>query len=633
METLTDATSAVDICPGCKHEVGDAWLVCAWCGRQLAAPAELPVGAELAGGRYRIDGILGRGGFGITYEGFDSRLERRVAIKELFPSSAVRHGSTVLTPPAERLAFAAARERFMREARVLARFTHPGVVRVFEVFEEHATAYLVMELIEGRTLVEVLQAHGRPLPTDDLLDLAGRVAAALRPLHAAGVLHRDVNPSNLMLTHHGRVVVIDFGMARDVEVGAAAPMTRVVTPGYAPLEQYMGEGQFGPPTDVYGLAATMYRLATGRVPTSALDRSGGAELVAPARINPDLPKAVSDAILDGLELDPSHRPADLDSFLARLGVDRLPEGPRARLIDTVPPASSTTASQPQDTPGDDPAPPGVSGLHTVVDPALRPPSAPSPAVDATRALATPWSPPSADLTAHHASPPFDQTRHEVRGPRSDARIDSDLRPHLGGPPPAYQALPAGSGRGRRTRRRVTLPLFALALGLGGAAPVVTCGLMTVVVLPLLATRGDSVAHRLRVMHGVADGWAEQRMGPGALAPVRFVRNVVVSVVRALPVLGLGAVLTAGWYGIEQLDVSRGVSDAALRAVGMVTAAGLAWSAREGSRRFRTGLALDALAEWLAPTGGLSQPLVVFWLVSTALVAGSFWLEPWRFPLG
>lgn len=178
-----------------------------------------------------------------------------------------------------------------------------------------------------------------------------------------------------------------------------------------------------------------------------------------------------------------------------------------------------------------------------------------------------------------------------------------------------------------------MPLFAPAVGLGGAAPVVVCGLMTVVVLPLLATRGDSVAHRLRLVHGVADGWAEQRMGPGALAPVRFVRNVVVSVVRSLPVLGLGAVLAAGWYGLEQLDVSRGASDAALRAVGMVTAAGLGWSAREGSRRFRTGLALDDLADRLAPAGGISQQMVVFWLVSTALVAGSFWLEPWRFPLG
>ena len=141
-----------DPCPHCGQAVGDAWLVCAWCGTQIAAAAELEVGSTLADGRYQVLGIIGRGGFGITYEAGDTRLKRRVAVKELFPDSAVRHGSMVLTPPHARAAFRAARDRFLREARVLARFTHPGIVRVYEVFEEHGTAYLVMELLEGRTL-------------------------------------------------------------------------------------------------------------------------------------------------------------------------------------------------------------------------------------------------------------------------------------------------------------------------------------------------------------------------------------------------------------------------------------------------------------------------------------------------
>ena len=271
----TDPVSDQDRCPECGHEVAGAWLVCAWCGQQLAAPAELAAGSRLADDRYEVLRVIGRGGFGITYDVGDGRLQRRVAMKELFPESAVRHGSMVLTPPQGRAGFNAARERFLREARVLARFTHPGIVRVYEVFEEHGTAYLVMELLEGRTLVDLLRERGRPFAEDEVLDVAGRVAAALRPIHAAGVLHRDVNPSNVMLTHHGRIVVIDFGLARDFDQGQTVGMTRVVTPGYAPLEQYRGTGRFGPSTDVYGLAATLYRLATGRVPVAGAvtDRS------------------------------------------------------------------------------------------------------------------------------------------------------------------------------------------------------------------------------------------------------------------------------------------------------------------------------------------------------------------------
>src|SRR4051794_29327116 len=148
-----------------------------------------------------------------------------------------------LPPPQARASFRAARDRFLREAQVLARFSHPGIVRVYEVFEEHGTAYLVMELLEGRTLVELLRQRGRPFDESDVLDVAARVGSALAPLHAAAVLHRDINPSNIVLTDHGRIVVIDFGLARDFDAQRTMGMTRVVTPGYAPLEQYVGEGR------------------------------------------------------------------------------------------------------------------------------------------------------------------------------------------------------------------------------------------------------------------------------------------------------------------------------------------------------------------------------------------------------
>jgi serine/threonine-protein kinase len=651
-----------DSCPQCGHEVADAWLVCAWCGQQLAAAAELPVGTRLAQGRYQVLRVIGRGGFGITYDVGDRRLERRVAMKELFPESAVRHGSMVLTPPAGRPAFKASRDRFLREARVLARFTHPGIVRVFEVFEEHGTAYLVMELLEGRTLVELLRQHGRPFDEADVLDVGARVAAALRPVHAAGVLHRDVNPSNVMMTHHGRIVVIDFGLARDYHHDHTVGMTRVVTPGYAPIEQYRGEGRFGPATDVYGLAATLYRLATGRVPVAAIERSGGAELVSPHRLNPAISKPVGDAILDGLELEPGHRPQDIDAFLARLGVARLPEGPRARLIETVPvPAMSPTVGStvvaptfgdadrpaPPVAPASDPAaPPAVApgenrtpfgaaarsgpeprADHTVVDPAY----AAGGDADRTRA----GEPPAPDLTAAldaestvHVAPSAIHVAVGDRAPSTDrSRIPVDE------PSGAAEArLPLAVGPHRPGRRKLTVPLAVAAIAAGAAAPVLATALVVLVVLPLLATIGDSVAHRLRIEHGVAAGWAERRLAPGALAPVRFARNVAVSVVRAIPVLVVGAVALAGWYGLDGLDVARPLLHHSLRLLGAVVVGVLVVTARVGSRRFRTGLALDELtARWL-PGGRTTEKVVVGWVLAAALVAGALWLTPSTFPL-
>lgn len=673
----TDPVPAEDPCPHCGHEVGDSWLVCAWCGEQLAVAAELASGARVGGGRYQILRVIGRGGFGITYDVGDRRLQRRVAMKELFPESAVRHGSMVLTPPQGRPGFKVARDRFLREARVLARFTHPGIVRVYEVFEEHGTAYLVMELLEGRTLVELLQQRGRPFPEAGVLDVAGRVSAALRPVHAAGVLHRDVNPSNVMLTHHGRVVVIDFGLARDYDQDQTRGMTRVVTPGYAPLEQYRGEGRFGPSTDVYGLAATCYRLATGRVPVSAVERDAGASLPSPHRLNPEISKAVSDAILDGLEIEPTHRPQDLDAFLARLGVGRLPDGPRSSLIDMAPPPvertdaddrsagriadpAVTRGGRPSPSPSPrpkpptpsprEPAPSPVASAAASVPPArdpdatvhapLRPAPAASPAapadVDATtpaptRALAdrrrdetvadgsAPVRAGGLDATAA-ASPGFRPTR-----PPGDVVVDE----------PRYRmvdGLPRPIGPHRRGRRAVLVPLAIVAIAVGSVTPVLGVGALVLVALPVLATMGDSAAHRLRGEHGVAGGWAERRMSSGTLAGPRYARNVVLSVGRATPAILLVAASMAGWYGLEGLGASPTVLDAVLRLVGSVGAGLVVAIARHGSARFRSGLGSEELVSRISPDGRISERVIVLWLVCGFVAAGALWLDPSVFPL-
>ena len=679
---LPASDDADERCPSCGAPVADAWLDCRACGAQLAAPAELPQGALLGDGRYQILATIGRGGFGITYEAGDTRLRRRVAVKELFPDAAVRHGQAVLTPPHARPAFRSARERFIREARVLARFTHPGIVRVYEVFEEHGTAYLVMERLGGRTLIDVLRARGEAFTEEEVLDVAVRVASALRPVHAAGVLHRDLNPSNVMLTEHGRIVLIDFGLARDFDPEQTMGMTQVVTPGYAPLEQYRGEGRFGPWTDVYGLAATCYRLATGRVPVAAMERSSGTAVAAPHRLNPGISKRVSDAILDGLELEPSHRPQDLDALLARLQVRAAPTAPRSVLLgragampddleapgplpDLPDPGPATGAGD--GSPGPTPDPPPDLTLHdderTVAAPLLAV-AVPGDGAQGTSAAAdaagTAPSPTAADPDrtvpglgpVRPAGTDGDATAHLVASagpdptvglgehrPRSVDPLRSPLQPPAA-PTPEEGAHPnplgrpprAGTGRDRPGRRKVVLPLVAVAGAATGAAPVLGALALVLVVLPALATFGDATARHLRAGVGEAGSWAERSLPVPLYVLVRQARNAVVSVVRSSPIIGVAAVLLALWYAVEGTSLPRGFIDATLRIIGIGTALALCAGAAEGSDRFRSGLGLDELVRRGAPEGRTTERLVVCWVLAVVVVALAFWLAPDPFPL-
>jgi hypothetical protein len=202
----------------------------------------------------------------------------------------------------------------------------------------------------------------------------------------------------------------------------------------------------------------------------------------------------------------------------------------------------------------------------------------------------------------------------VLDPRSEARLASVLPRH-----------PAG-------RRKLTIPLAGVALALAMAAPVLATFAVVLVGLPLLATLGDSEAHRLRSRHGVAGGWAERRMSPGALAPTRFVRNLAMSVLRSSPVVGIGAVLLGGWYGLKGLDVPKPLLHWGLRGVGLFVVGLSVALAREGSSRFRTGLGIDVLVERAAPEGRTTERVVIAWLVAIFLVAGALWLTPDPFPL-
>lgn len=319
-------------CPICNAENPSSAVACGTCGAPLgtdpssAFSGALPPGTKLQGGMYSVGKVLGQGGFGITYLGGDIRGRRPVAIKELFPYGSTRRGANVHPfgglPASE---YASTRERFLDEARILARFDHPAIVDVYGTFEENNTAYMVMELLRGKTLGQLVEERG-PLPEHEAIGYVRRVGEALIVVHEAGLLHRDLKPDNLMLTGDGEVVLIDFGTARAFAAGKTGRMTTMLSPGYAPLEQYGQSARFGPFTDVYALAATMYHVLTGQMPAPATDRASGVDLVPPRTLNPAVGVITSDAILWAMSMRVDQRPQTVREFLDGLpSVDASPE--------------------------------------------------------------------------------------------------------------------------------------------------------------------------------------------------------------------------------------------------------------------------------------------------------------------
>ncbi|HUM89980.1 MAG TPA: protein kinase [Candidatus Competibacter sp.] len=234
---------------------------------------------------YRIDTILGAGGFGVTYKAWDTHLETWVAIKEYFPVEwSFRDSDGVTVHPntqgggiggndGRTSDYLWGLERFLDEARVLARLQHPFVVRVKRYFRGHGTAYIVMDYEEGEPLNAVLQ-DGDTLNEDELRGLLEDVLPALQAVHEQGFLHRDIKPSNLYVrASDHRVILIDFGAAREAVGRHSKSVTSLVTPGYSPPEQYTTRNdRYGPWTDIYALGAVLYRCVTGHPPIEAAER-------------------------------------------------------------------------------------------------------------------------------------------------------------------------------------------------------------------------------------------------------------------------------------------------------------------------------------------------------------------------
>ena len=307
----------------------------------------LPVGAMI--GRYQVVSVLGHGGFGITYLARDARLDREVAIKEYLPAAlAVRRGGNSVLPRSTEVAedFGWGCGRFIEEGRTLASLHDaPSIVKVFDFLEGNGTAYIVMELLRGRTLEEHVKADGALSPAG-LQGMLEPLLAGLQKVHDAGFLHRDIKPANIVLGADGHPTLIDFGAARTAMADRTRTMTAIFTPGYAAPEQFTSSAKQGPWTDIYGLSATLHYAITGHAPPSAYDRLMADTYKPLAALWPQgFAIRLLRGVDTGLSLSIEQRPATISAWRALLH-DELPDSaPTVVMAPAARPATHRAAAR------------------------------------------------------------------------------------------------------------------------------------------------------------------------------------------------------------------------------------------------------------------------------------------------
>jgi serine/threonine protein kinase len=311
------------LCPKCLSENNPTNEYCDCCNSPLnisRGSSELSPGTKLSNGVYTIESTLGIGGFSITYLANQLNFNLPVAIKEFFPQDCVRQNKIVYSKEQVN-DYQSSKIKFIEEGKVLQQFNNDlNIVTVYDCFEENNTAYMVMEFIKGKNFNQLIEEKGK-LSEQEAISYIQQLGEALGKVHQKNWLHRDIKPENVLVTNEGRVVLIDFGAARQLTIGKTQHLTVMLTPQYAALEQYNPEAKLGAYTDIYALGATLYYMLTGEVAAPAKDRANGVELKPPNEINSSISRQINDAIVSAMEIHISKRPQSIHDFLSLFSAD------------------------------------------------------------------------------------------------------------------------------------------------------------------------------------------------------------------------------------------------------------------------------------------------------------------------
>lgn len=288
---------------------------------------QLQPNTTLQGGKYKIERVLGQGGFGNTYSGFNTIFDERVAIKEFFMQGINDRdgntGSVSVSLERNKLQFNEQRDKFKKEALRIRKLSNPHIVKVHDLFEENGTAYYVMDFIDGESLAEKLKRTGKPMTEQEVRELFPQILDALKTVHNTGIWHLDLKPANIMVDKSGNVRLIDFGASKQLNVqkGGATTSTAIsYTNGYAPREQMeQNYDKFGPWTDIYALGATLYTLLTNKRPPlpTDIDDDLSTDKHYALPLPADISKDMHDKLLWMMQTNRLKRPQCVDELLTK----------------------------------------------------------------------------------------------------------------------------------------------------------------------------------------------------------------------------------------------------------------------------------------------------------------------------
>lgn len=314
-------------CLHCMKLYDDNLIVCPYCLYEEESQPKVSYflsPGTVIGNRYLIGEVIGSGGFGITYVGWDRVLNLKVAIKEYFPSGVAsrENGDTRIniTGATTEEFYREGISKFLEEARLIAAFREqPNIVHIFNFLEENNTAYIIMEYIDGVTLEEYLNKRGEDtLPWNEVVKTTEDLLGVLKEVHLHGIIHRDISPANIMITSEGAVKLLDFGAARQFVAGRTQEMSVIVKKGYAPVEQYKSAYRQDERSDLYSIGAVMYKMLTGQQPVDALNRVSVDILIKPRNINKDIPIWLENVVLRAMNMNLYGRYASADDFIDAL---------------------------------------------------------------------------------------------------------------------------------------------------------------------------------------------------------------------------------------------------------------------------------------------------------------------------